>query len=211
MRPIEIPPGTTLKGLFTDVLPATHAKFVSQPPSTEAHVCVFRFAGGPSFTVTVRGREVEVRDGEVSWSTLWVATSVGAAERILADWTGAQRFLPKSMPQGALALSDPRILKRLMMVSGRIELAVPDFHDGTSDEGPRISLTVGAGEAAKKGIITDEPDAVVEVRMAVLERILGGNLPPEEAIAGGHVTLRGKTLVAMQFALALAPMFPAKR
>jgi hypothetical protein len=166
-----------------------------------------RLDGGPSYAITVRGAELEVREGAHAKPHLWIALARSSVEIVLADWLGPRRFVPKFTPPkgGVVLMTDPRVLRRLAMVSGRVELAIPDF------EGKRVAMTVGAGEAAKREIDTEDPDAVIEAELAAVEELLAGRLRPEDALADKHVKLRGKPFVAMQFALALAPFYPSPR
>jgi putative sterol carrier protein len=105
------------------------------------------------------------------------------------------------MPGGLVLMSDPRVLKRLSMVNGRVELALADF------EGGRVSMVAGFGDAAKRGIDVDDPDVVIEAKMRTFEKLLEGKLAPEEALADGDVVQRGKKMIAMQLALAIAPFY----
>ncbi|MGC4079458.1 MAG: SCP2 sterol-binding domain-containing protein [Rubrivivax sp.] len=101
-------------------------------------------------------------------------------------------------------MSDPRILKRVKMVTGTIELAMRDFDDGTGAR--RASLVVSVGAPAKK--VEPDPDVVVETSMTTYMRLLGAQMGPEDALSDGDVKVTGKRLVAMQFAFAVAPLFP---
>jgi hypothetical protein len=211
MLPFEIPAGTTARSLFETVLPTAHKQLVpAEAGNPELTLAVrvgdseaLREGGGSlGYTFIFRGSEVTIVEGEQP-ANLWIAVQKKTLERFLGDWMGERRFAPKFTPRGgALLLTDPRIMKRLVMVTGRIELALPDF------EGERASFFVGAGGGKKIAIATDAPDVVIEATVPTFERLLAGTLPPDEAIGGNHVTLRGKKLVAMQFAFALAPFFP---
>jgi putative sterol carrier protein len=88
------------------------------------------------------------------------------------------------------------------MVDGKIELALREFN------GSRVGMTFALGAAAKKGIDPEDAGVVVEVSLSVFERMLAGKLSPDAALADGDVHVRGKRLVAMQLAFALAPFFP---
>jgi hypothetical protein len=208
MFPIDIPAGTTVDSLLTKVLPDAHARFVpDSAPKDELRV-LLELAGDATYEIVVKGKTLEVReaDRDPKPASLWVSVERSSVELVLDDWMGAKRFVPKTTPSGGLVmLTDPRILKRLSMVSGRLELAVADF------EGKRVAMTVGAGDAAKKGIDTSSPDAVIEAKMAIVEKVLAWTMPPEEVLSGGHVVLRGKPFVAMQFAFAIGPFFPAQK
>ena len=103
-------------------------------------------------------------------------------------------------------MSDPRVVKRVAMANGRpIELAVKD------DDGERLAIAFGFGDAARKSIDPDDADVVVETRLGTLERVLRGELGPEDALADGDVKVRGNRFLAIQLALAVAPFYPAKR
>jgi putative sterol carrier protein len=212
MFPFEIPPGTTVRDLVTKVFPETHARLV--PAATgaaggEAFTIVLALEGlegGGSFTADVQGNTVTVRDDEARQRHVWVCARAEDAERFLEDWSGARRFVPKFVPGGDLVLlTDPRILKRLAMVSGKVELALADF------EGERVAMTVALGAAAKKTIDPDDADVTVEATVAVFEELLAGKIAPQDAIAEGRVAVKGNKLLAMQLALAVAPLAPAKK
>lgn len=206
MFPIEIPAGSTVESLFTDFAVELHKRFVTEH-AKEEHVAAVKIFGGPSYTYRVRGRDLLVEEGEPRSAPLWMATKLETVERFLADWTGPKRYFPRfAPPAGALVmLSDPRVMKRLGMVSGRVEMALVDF------EGDRVSMTIGCGEAARRGIDVDDPDVVIEAKTRTFDKLLEGKLAPEDALADGDVVQKGKKLVAMQLALALAAFYPARR
>jgi len=91
------------------------------------------------------------------------------------------------------------------MASGRIELVLLDV------DGERLATTLGFGDAARKPIDPDDANVVVEARLQTVERVLRGELGPEEALADGDVKVRGNRFLAMQLALAVAPFYPATR
>jgi hypothetical protein len=206
MFPVEIPPGTTVETLFTKVLPETHARLVPETAGKDEMRVSARLGGGVTYAITVRGARLDVREAEHDRAHMWIALERSSVEMVLADWLGPKRFVPKFAPAGGVVLmTDPRVLKRLAMVNGRVELAIPDF------DGKRVAMTVGAGEAARRDIDTEDPDAVIEAELSAVEELLAGRLRPEDALADKHVKLRGKPFVAMQFALALAPFYPTGR
>lgn len=205
MFPIDIPPGTTLESLFTDVVPALHARFVTDD-SKDEYVAVVRIEDGPSYTYVIQGRTIRVDEGEADRVRLWISVKRDAVQLFLDDWMGAKRFVPTFIPPGGVVLfTDPRILKRLVMASGKLEVALADHDAG------RVAMTVACGDAAKKGIDTDDPNVVLEAKTRALEKILAGRLAPEEALVDGDVSVKGNRFVAMQVALALAPFYPPKR
>jgi hypothetical protein len=147
-----------------------------------------------------------VEEGGADRPTLWMHATERAVEVFLEDALGPKRFLPKFAPAGGVTtMSDPRVLKRVAMASGRIELALLDV------DGERLAVAFGFGDAARKPIDPDDANVVVEARLNTMERVLRGELGPEEALADGDVKVRGNRFLAMQLALAVAPFYPAKR
>jgi putative sterol carrier protein len=202
---IDIPAGTTLETLLTEVVPALHVRYVTDD-SKDEYAAVVRVEDGPSYTYVVQGRSIRVDEGEADRVRLWISVKRDAVELFLADWMGPKRFVPTFVPPGGVVLfTDPRILKRLVMATGKLEVALSDHESG------RVAMTVAFGDAAKKGIDTDDPNVVLEGKTRALERILSGDLAPEEALVDGDVSVKGNRFVAMQLALALAPFYPAKR
>lgn len=206
MLPIDIPEGTTVESLVTEVVPALHARLVDSGAPADPFEIAVRVEGRGGWTVRIRGREMTVETGEATRPTLWMHTTERAVERFLADATGPRRFLPKFVPAGGVTtMSNPRVVKRVAMASGRIELAVED------EDGERLTVAFGFGAATRKAIDPDDADVVIETRLATLERVLCGELGPEEALADGDVKVRGNRFLAMQLALAVAPFYPARR
>jgi hypothetical protein len=215
MLPIEIPPGTTVESLVTDVVPALHAKLVG--PSVkevpqDPFVVTVRIEGVGAWTVTIRGAVMTVEDGESARPTLWLWTTGSAVEWFLEDALGPRRLLPRVAPPagGALLLSDPRIVKRVAMASGRVELALRPGDGPPGADAERLVIVLGLGDAARRAIDPEEPETSIETGLPTVERILRGELGPEQALADGGVLLRGNRFVAMQLALALAPLYPGK-
>ncbi len=208
MFPFDIPPDATIESLVTELAPAVHAQLVPAGAAGETtYVVVVRVEGSGAWTVRIRGRDMSVETGEADRPTLWMHATAGTVERFLEDARGPRRLLPpaRAIPAtGLVSLSDPRVLKRVAMASGRIELAARDTDD------TRLALVFGFGDAARRGVDPEDPDVVVEADMAVIERVLAGTLGPEEALADGGVRLRGNRLLAMQLAFAVAPFYPAR-
>jgi putative sterol carrier protein len=210
MLPFEIPKGTTLRSLVEEVVPAAHARLVPQSAGREPFTVAVEIegSGGGSWVLTIDGAKMTVRAGEEKNVDARVRVRAADAQDFLDDWTGAQRTVPKMMPQGDLVLvGDPRILKRVKMVQGAIELAIRDF--SLTGDTRRVALSLALGGMAKK--VEPDPDVVIETSMQTYLRLLDAKLGPEEALADGDVTVRGKRLVAMQLAFAIAPLFPVPK
>ena len=206
MIAFDIPAGTTVKSLVETVFPAIHARLVSDDAPTDPFSVVVRIDDAGSWTVTIRGRAMQVVDGEIPRPALWLFTTARTVERFLEDATGEQRFLPKiESGAGISVLSDPRLVKRVTMAHGRIELALRDV------EGERLAVVFGFGSAARKRIDPDGADVVVEAGIGTIERMLAGTLSPDEALADGDVAVRGNRMLALQLALAIAPFYPQRR
>jgi len=202
----DIPESSTLESLVTELAPKLHGEHVPSDAGTERTVLGFHYTGGgASYRLVAEGTNLSAERNRAEDAEIWAATPKRVATAFLADWTSTKALLPKFSSPGELKMiTDPRMLKRLKMVSGRIELSISDFPGGPA------TLTAACGAIAKKGVITDEPDVRVETTMKTYERMLSGTLPPEEAMADGDVKITGKKLVAMQFAMAIAPLYPPK-
>ena len=202
----DIPPGTTARSLVETVFPAIHAQHVPDDAPTDAFTVVVRIDDVGSWTVHIRGREMRAVAGEAARPTMWLFTTARAVERFLEDATGPQRFLPRFASPGAVSvLSDPRLVKRVAMAHGRIELAVRDV------DGERTAVVLGFGASARGRVDPDDADVVVEVGLETVERMLAGELAPEDALVDGGVTIRGNRMLALQLALAAAPFYPTPK
>jgi hypothetical protein len=215
MLPIEIPHGTTVESFVTDVVPALHARLVgpaARDLPQDPFVVVVRVEGVGGWTVTIRGAVMTVADGESARPNLWMWTTRGAVEWFLEDALGPKRLLPRVVPPagGAVLLSDPRIVKRVAMANGRIELALRPGHGAPGPDEERLTIVLGMGDATRRAIDPEDTETSIEAGLPTVERILRGDLGPEEALVDGDVVLRGNRFLAMQLALSLAPLYPGK-
>ncbi|MGD0677394.1 MAG: SCP2 sterol-binding domain-containing protein [Polyangiaceae bacterium] len=205
MFPLEIPLGTTIDALIGRVMPDLHDRLVPDDAPNDLVTVVVRVHGAGSWTIRIRGREMLVNVGETSRPTLWLVTTARVVDRLLADATGERRVVPERISSSAVAMTDPRLIKRAALAEGRIELAVPDF------EGERLAIVLGFGKAAIAPIDAESPDAIVEAPIETLRRALDGSLSPEEALSGGTLQIRGNRFLPMQLALAVAPLYRARK
>jgi hypothetical protein len=207
MLPFEIPKGTTLEALVNHVVPEAHAKLVPTSAGREPYTCALEIAGRGRWVVRLDGASMKVAAGEERAPDIRISVAGEDAQAFLDDYVGPQRLVPKTRrPAGGVQmLSDPRVLKRVKMVTGVIELAITDFvADPTSGhEARRVALSIALGAPAKK--VEPDPDVVIEVTMRTYLRLLGTT--PEEALADGDVSVKGKRLLAMQVAFAIGPLF----
>ncbi len=211
MLPIDIPPGTTVESLVTEVVPALHARLVGpagKDVPQDPFVVALRVEGFGSWTLTIRGAVMAVEDGESPRPALWIWTTGHAVEWFLEDACGPKRLLPRVVPPagGAVLLSDPRIVKRMAMANGRIEFALRVEDDARE----RIAIVLGFGDAAKRAMDPEDAETSIEASLPTLERVLRGDLGPHEALADGDVSVRGNRFLAMQVALSLAPLYAGK-
>jgi hypothetical protein len=211
MLPIDIPPGTTVESLVTEVVPSLHARLVSKDVPQDPFAVAVRIEGAGAWTVTVHGNVMTVEDGETPRPALWMWTTARAVEWFLEDARGPKRLMPRVVPPagGALLLTDPRIVKRVAMASGRVELALRTGA-GAFGEDERLVIVLGLGEAAKRAMDPEDADTCIEAHLPTVERILRGELGPEQALGEGDVTLRGNRFLALQLALSLAPLYPGR-
>ena len=200
MIPRTLPAGTTLASLILTLLPEDHAAHVPNDAG-DAKVSV-HFKGGASYALTATGDRLVVREtSRVEPAPLLLGIEEATAQLFLDDWMGPKKLAPSFEPRGVASITDPRLIKRVSAVKGVLSLTLDDF------EGKPATLLVASGPDAS---LYDDPDASIHIGLSAFLALLGGKLHPDEAIVEGHVTLTGKKLVAMQFALALVPFFPAR-
>jgi hypothetical protein len=211
MLPLVIPPGTTIESLVTEVIPAAHARLVGESAPKEVLLVALRIDGCGSWTVRIQGRTMLVDVGEEPRPTLWMYTTKDIADRFLQDALGPKRLVAQVPPNavhtggGVLTMSDPRVIRRVAMASGRIELVVVD------EDGARLAVVFGFGDATRRPIDPEDPDTVAEAPVATLQGVLRGERGPDEALASGDVRVRGSRMLALQLALAVAPFYPTTK
>ena len=200
MLPRKLPPGTTLRSLIEVLLPEDHVANV--PPDAGEGTVSLRFADGPSYLLRASGNKLTVTETpRVADAPLMLSVRESTAQLFLDDWMGPQKLAPSFEPHGLTSITDARFLRKVSSVKGVLSLTLDDF------EGHAATLLIAAGPDAS---VYDDPDAEIHIKLPAFLQILAGKLGPDEAIADGHVTLTGKKLVAMQFALAVAPYFPPR-
>jgi hypothetical protein len=209
MLPLEVPAGTNVESLITKVIPDLHGRLVVEGGPAQAFTIAVRIDGRGSWTAHIHGRQMHVVEGEAERPTFWLYATEATAEQFLADALGPKRLLPKPAARepaaGVRTMTDPRVIQRLALASGRIELAVID------ETGRRIAVLLGFGDAARRPMVTEAPDTVAEAPLSILEAILRGEQGPEEALSSPHVIVRGSRFLALQLALAVAPLYLAPR
>jgi len=195
-----LPAGTTLRSLVEALIPEDHAAHV--PADAGEAKVGFRFAGGPCYRLEASGSRLTVTETpRIEGAPLLLSVDEATAQLFLDDWLGPQKLAPSFEPRGLGSITDARFLRRVSAVKGVILLTLDDL------EGKAASLLVASGPDAS---VYDDPDVTLHIKLPAFLKVLAGTLPPDEAISGGHVTITGKKLVAMQFALALVPYFPAR-
>jgi hypothetical protein len=201
---LDVPADTTLDSLFADVLPRAHREMVPDGGDGALFSVVYRVRGWKTLTLDVRGKRLDVRDAAADRPDFWVCVDKRVVETFLEDWKTDKRLLPQRFPEGAVSISDPRVLRRLALISAKAELALTDVG------GERLAMTTACGAAAKGPIDPDDPEVVLESDAATFVQLVEGRLRPEDAIVDGGVRVRGKRMLAMQLALAFAPFYPTR-
>ena len=154
MLPLEIPADTTVESLIRSVVPDLHGRLVPDDAPRDPLPVGVRVEGLGSYAVTIRGRQMQVADGEAERPAVRFFTTARAVERFLEDALGPRRFLPKAPPAGLGVgiVTDPRVVKRVAMASGSIELALRDV------DGERVAVVLAFGDAARKDADPEDPD-----------------------------------------------------
>lgn len=203
MLPFDVKLGTTPLELFEDVIPKAHRQLVPKQGDKAELVVAVTVHGDDevsSLRATIRGADIDVATDSDEKAHVSLVLEKASLVAFLEDWATTRRYVPKFSPKGAAILTDPRVLGRIAHVTGSIELALPDFPGGRA----RLQATAYGGKATR--VDPDrEPDVVVEASNDVFDKMLAGTVLPEEALAQSLVTVKGKRMVALQFAFALAP------
>ena len=202
MLPFDVKLGTTPLELFTEVIPKSHRQLVPRLSDKDELVVAVRVEGDPEcdfLRASIRGHEIAVSPSSGSAHVaIWLEKN--SLNAFLEDWATHRRYVPKFSPTGASILTDPRVLRRIAHVTGTIETTLPGFPSGPA----RLRATAFGGRMAKVDFERD-PDVTVEASNEVFDKMLAGSLLPEEALAESLVVVKGKRMVALQFAFALAP------
>jgi hypothetical protein len=200
MVPHAIPPGTTLRSLLEEILPADHAANV--PRDAGKARLALGFTGGRSYALSADGSRLEVRETpRVEPAPLLIGLEEASADLLLADWMGPRKLVPSFQPSGLAALTDPRLLRKLAEVDGTMAITLEGLAPGRRD-----TMLVAAGRDPS---LYDDPDVRIELSMAALSAVLTGKLRPDRALDLDGVTVLWKKRIAVQFALALVSYFPA--
>lgn len=206
MLPFHAPPGTRARDYLTNVVPEAHRALVPNDAGARPFTVHVTLMGERTVGYAISGSEITVDPRARGDANLVVVFEPSTVDRFLADFAGPRRFVPRFEPRGAALVTDPRVLTRVTQVKGSLSAIIPDF------EGGSVRLWIAAfGEGRGQfDPRDDEADVTVSVPLRTFESLLGGALTPEQALAAAEsgVAVRGKRLVAMQLALALAPFFP---
>ncbi len=206
MLPFDVKLGTTAFELFTEIIPRAHRQLVPKLGERDEISIAISVEGDATCAAlqgSVRGAEISVtpttgRDDPEAH--LYLLLHDDSLRAFLEDWGTDKKYLPKFSPKGASIFTDPRILKRLVQVTGSVELALPSFPNG------RASLRAGAFGGKRARVKWDrDADVTVESSMDLFDLLLAGQMRPEEALSDSRVKIAGKKMVALQFAFALAP------
>jgi hypothetical protein len=208
----DVPKGTSPQDFLLAVLPKWHARAVPKSESG-AFLLLVELVGDGAYTLQVRGPELEVQAIGKAEPSTQPSARIQMQERdvrfFLGDWSHAGLFRPRFAPRlGATVPTDPRLLKRLLLVSGTFKLGLRDV---ATDDGIRtvdIVAVLGA-RASAAGSATARPDLSISTTAAFYLQLLGGKFAPEDALGHPEVTVIGKRMLAMQAAFALAPWLPS--
>jgi hypothetical protein len=153
-------------------------------------------------TVVIHGPKFSVADRTPDACDMWVSTDEASAAYFLADAKGERRLCGTPHPSMPIATpTDPRLLSRIASESAKVECALR-MADGT-----RLLLMFGCGKHAARGIDDFDPEVELEVPEAVFVAVSQGRTTPSGALEHPDLSIRGKKLVAVKLALALAPLF----
>jgi hypothetical protein len=200
MLPRQLPPGTTLRSLVTELLPDDHRKNVPADAG-EARVGV-RFGGGSCYLLVASGSQLTVTETpRIEPAPLLLSVEETTAQLFLDDYLGPQTLVASFEPRGIASITDPRFLRAVSAVAGVVSMSLHGFRGVTA------TVLLATGPDAS---LYDDPDVTLDIDLPAFLPILAGKVGPDEAIAEGHARLKGKKLLAMQLALTLVPYFPPR-
>ena len=202
MLPFHPPAGTSVHDYVTRLVPEAHRAQVPEDASPQEWTVSIRVPGTVNAHYRIRGNALEMREEEDK-AHLAVVLDDAHVSHFLADFQGPRRYVPTFEPRGARVITDPRVLERLALVIGSLEAVVED-----AEGGPVRLLVAAFGGKPGRFDEDDDRDVTLTLRASAFEGLLKGTLAPDALLSSGDVAVKGKRLVAMQFALALAPFFP---
>lgn len=209
MLPFHAPAGTTPRDYLLTVVPEAHRSLVPASTAGKRWEIAIHVPGDLTVVYAIDGGTIEATESRDADAHLALTLEKDHVSMFLEDWAGPRKWAPKFEPRGAALVTDPRVVSRVALVTGSVEATVPGLNGIT----PRLVISAFGGK--RKTLERDELerkdcDVAVSLGGAVFESLLAGKMGPDDALSSGDVGIRGKKLVAMQYAFALAPFFPAK-
>ncbi|MGC4079459.1 MAG: SCP2 sterol-binding domain-containing protein [Rubrivivax sp.] len=106
MLPFEIPQGTSLEKLVTDVVPSAHARLIPASAGREALTVAFELEGVARWVIDLDGATMRVRAGDERAPDIRIRASGKDAQSFLDDWLGPRKLAPKPRPLGEITLDE---------------------------------------------------------------------------------------------------------
>jgi len=196
-----IPENVTADDFFMNVLPREHARLTKQAPSpADAANAVVGIKlegdGGGEWTLDVRGADMEAKQGKPSDPDIWMRQPISDWRDFMSDVSGSGEMVPAKAGAGPLVLTDSAVRMRLMSIRGSVKFELTGFR------GRDWWMVLGV-----RGGSPDDADATISMTTEDYKALVARQIDPMSCYMQGKVRLGGNTNVAMQFGMALMPLF----
>lgn len=199
---LSIPRGVTPNQFFTEILPAEHARLTSGNDTGPESVTEVELLGdeGGRWSFAVRGGKlVETPPGDPP-ADLWIRQDAADWRAFMDEITGEGAADAGRAGTAALVMTDVGTRRRLLALKGAVKFELKGLG------GRDWNLTLGLRDASR-----EEPGATISMNVEDYRALLDGKLDPMQAFMQGKTRLSGDTNLAMQYGMALLPLFQASR
>ncbi|MCC7543001.1 MAG: SCP2 sterol-binding domain-containing protein [Deltaproteobacteria bacterium] len=199
---LEIPAGVTPHLFFGEILPAEHARLTGgndQGPESVTEVELLGDGGGTWAFAVRGGKLMQTEPGELP-ADLWIRQDAADWRAFMDEITGAGSASAGRAGTAALVMTDVGTRQRLLALKGSVRFELKGLG------GRDWNLTLGLRDASR-----DEPGATISMNVEDYRALLDGKLDPMQAFMQGKTRLSGDTNLAMQYGMALLPLFQPSR
>lgn len=199
MATLDIPAGVSPDQFFGEILPAEHARLTAGHDSGPDAVTEVELTGDGGGTWAFRveaGRMSRIAAGEVP-ADLWIRQDVGDWRAFMDEITGGGGEASAGRAgTAALVMTDVGTRRRLLGLKGSVRFELRGLG------GRDWALLLGLRDASR-----DDPDATISMAVDDYRALLDGKLDPMQAYMQGKTRLAGDVNLAMQYGMALLPLF----
>ncbi len=196
---------------FEKLLPLEHKRISEKHPPQSSEPLRMRVAltggegeGGGIWMIEIAGASIQVARVDRSPAgagadpgLLWMTQPVEDWRALMRDAATGGALMPKKAGPAAILVTDEATRRRLKPLSGATRFELTEF------EGRTWWMMLGVGERDP----FDDPDATISMRADDYRALSGGKIDPMTCYMQGKVRISGDTNLAMQYGLAMLPLF----